>query len=154
MHERRIIETWIDREPGPVFDILVDLRRYGEWLPHSTVFRGTSSISAGPIGPGTSYVETSFWGTRNGRIVELERPCRLCYRQPMALRPAWLGVIDVRVEDTLANVRSGTLLRRTLHLGFSGPVSFFSGAVTHAFAAEIRRMQERLKVHAEQNAAR
>lgn len=152
MQEKRIIETWIDRDPDLVFDILVDLRHYREWLPHSTVFQGTTTISPGPIAPGTTYVESSIWGRRNGRIVELDRPFRVSYRQPMTLRPAWLGTIDVRVEDSLTGAHSGTLLRRTLRLDFQGLIRFFAQPVTHAFATEIRRVQRRLKAHAEQDA--
>ncbi len=106
----RIVETWIGCEPNLVFDTLADLRRYGEWLPPSSVFRGTTAICEGPIRPGTTYVETSPWGTRRGVVTAMHRPVRISYRQPMTLHPAWLGMIDVQVEDTLEAAGSETRL--------------------------------------------
>lgn len=145
MRTTRTIETLIERERGLVFDTLADLRHYDAWLPHSVVFKGTASISEGPIRPGTTYIETSIWGTRNGTITEMDRPARVSYRQPMTLRPAWLGVIDVRVVDILEEAGSSTRLKRSLSLGFQGPVRFFRNAVARSFVIEIERMQARLK---------
>lgn len=69
-----VFEAVIERQRELVFDLLVDLRRYADWLPHSPAFKGTTLISAGPIHTGTTYVETSPWGTRRGTVTALDRP--------------------------------------------------------------------------------
>ncbi len=149
MRTTLIIETLIERERTLVFDILVDLRRYSEWLPRSIVFKGTTSISERPTCVGTTYVESSLWGVRRGTITELHRPDRVSYWQPMTLRPAWIGVIDVRVDDSLSEADSSTRLTRTLRLGFTGPVRLFKSAVARSFRAEIERTHARLKEYTE-----
>lgn len=143
------VEILIRQKRSVIFDVLQDIRGYGEWLPNSIVFRGTSSISEGPIRVGTTYVETSLWGTRQGIVTELDRPRCLQYHQPMTLRPAWLGVIDVRIQDTLTEEDNFTHLTRALTLGFQGPVRNLKTTVAISFRMEIERMQARLKQYAE-----
>ncbi|WP_125903140.1 hypothetical protein [Luteibacter rhizovicinus] len=144
-----VISTAIEQDCGLVFDLLTDLRQYGLWLRRSGVFRGTTAIAPGPIGVGTTYVESSLWGTRHGIINALERPALVSYRQPMALRPRWLGTVDVRINDTLATVEGVTLLTRSIRLTFFGPVRFIKQAVALAFQREIVRTQSALKEYAE-----
>ncbi len=79
----------------------------------------------------------------------MERPGRISYRQPMTLRPSGLGVIDVRIDDTLTKLGSATKLQRRLSLGFQGPVRLLRGAVAQAFEIEIKRTHARLKAYAE-----
>ncbi|MBO9707497.1 MAG: SRPBCC family protein [Caulobacter sp.] len=143
------IEVLIEQDRRKVFDLLVDLRHYGAWLPHSTVFAGTAVIAAGPIAVGTTYVETSFWGARHGLVTALEPPARVSYSQPMTLRPGWAGVIDIHIDDVLEEAGAKTRLTRYLRLDFEGPVRFLDVAVGQAFEREIRRTQARLKAYAE-----
>ncbi len=144
-----VISTTIDQSRTVVFDHLIDLRRYDQWLPPSSVFRGTTSIADGPIRPGTTYVESSVWGTRQGTIEAMGRPCVVSYRQPMTLRPRWLGVVDVHIHDTLEVVGQSTVLTRNIRLGFNGPVRFVRRAVARAFRREIMRTHAALKAYAE-----
>ncbi len=50
-------ETDVGASADDVFSLLADLRGYDPWLPRSSAFHGTSTISDGPIGVGTTYVE-------------------------------------------------------------------------------------------------
>lgn len=139
----------IHARPEPIFDVLVDLRHYGDWLPHSAVFEGTQTISEGPIAEGTRYKEHSLFGTRDGIIVRLRRPSCIAYHQPMSLRPAWLGQLDIDVTDTLTDLGANTELSRTLRVTPSGPVRFAGRAITWFFAREIKRMHAQLKAYVE-----
>ncbi len=132
-----IVETEIEQRREIVYDILVDFRNYDSWLPRSLAFKGTTSISEGPIRVGTTYVEASVWGTRRGTVNALSRPDRMSYSQPMTLNPAILGVIGVRVEDSLTAVGAKTRVTRRLDLGFQGPVRFVAGFVAKSFKTEI-----------------
>jgi uncharacterized protein YndB with AHSA1/START domain len=149
MSRKLEIEVLIERDRRKVFDLLVDLRNYGAWLPHSTVFAGTVVIADGPIVVGSTYVETSVWGTRHGQVTALEPPARASYRQPMSLRPTWAGVIDVHIDDVLQEVGAGTRLTRHLRLDLKGPIRILGGVVGYAFKKEIRRTHARLKAYAE-----
>jgi uncharacterized protein YndB with AHSA1/START domain len=144
-----VISTAIGQDRGLVFDLLTDLRQYDSWLGRSGVFRGTTSIAPGPIRVGTTYVESSLWGTRHGVINALDRPGLVRYRQPMALRPRWLGTVDVRINDTLTTDGHTTLLTRSIRLTFIGPVRFARRAVARAFRREIARTHSALKMRAE-----
>lgn len=153
MRLTRRVETLIETDRATIFDILADLRHYGDWLPHSLVFKGTTAISPGPIGVGTTYVETSPWGTRRGVVTVIDRPDRIAYWQPMTLSPRWLGTVFVRVEDSLAPVGFSTLLRRDLQLRFRGVVTLAAPIVARSFVSEIERIQKWLKSHAEARTA-
>ncbi|UPG88199.1 SRPBCC family protein [Luteibacter aegosomaticola] len=139
----------IRARPEAVFDVLVDLHHYSNWLSHSAVFRGTQAISDGPIAEGTRYTERSPFGTRNGVIVSLQRPSCIAYHQPMALRPAWLGYLDINVTDTLTGIGPDTELSRKLRICAHVPVRFVMHAIHWFFAGEIRRMHAQLKAYVE-----
>jgi hypothetical protein len=149
MRVQRTIETWIDSQPDLIFDVLIDLRSYDEWLPDSAVFRGTTAISRGAIGPGTTYIESSPWGIRRGQVVDMDRPVRISYHQPMTLRHVWMGTIDIHVDDLLTPVNTGTLVKQGLSLDIQGPARVFGSSIASSFVTEIKRMQAQLKAYVE-----
>ena len=149
MSSKLAIEVLIRQDRSQVFDLLVDLRHYGAWLPHSSVFAGTTLISDGPIAVGTTYVEASLWGTRRGSITALQPPECVSYHQPMTLRPRWAGTIDVHIDDVLQDSGGATRLTRHLRLDLHGPVRSLEGVIARAFETEIRRTHARLKAYAE-----
>lgn len=132
-----------------IFSLLSQLREYDRWLPRSTAFYGTSSISDGPISVGTTYVEESPFGVRRGVVTTYDPPRQLDFRQPMTLRPALLGRIDIVLRHSIAQSGESTLVQRSLELSPVGPVRFFMPIITRLFAAENRRMLDRLKIVAE-----
>ncbi len=100
-------EADIEATAERVFSLLVELRDYDRWLPPSSAFHGTTRISDGPIGIGTTYVEPGPFGTRHGVVTALVRPTQLDFEQPMTLRPRFLGVLGIRLFHTLTP--AGTL---------------------------------------------
>jgi uncharacterized protein YndB with AHSA1/START domain len=146
---RLVYEVAIAARRATVFRLLADLRGYEIWLPHSSAFKGTVSISDGPIRLGTTYKETDGFGTRNGRVTEFVEPSLIGFEQPMTPKLAFLGHLDIRLRHELAEVPGGTRLVRTLELGFHGPVRLISRFVTASFDTEIHRMLQCLKIFAE-----
>jgi uncharacterized protein YndB with AHSA1/START domain len=134
---------------GKVFSILAELRDYGRWLPSSSAFRGTHFISEGPIGVGTTYVEPGPLGVRHGKVTEFVPPTRLCFEQPMTLRPRAMGVLGIRLSHTLTPSGDTVRLCRELELEPDGPVKFLMALVVPAFRAENARMMKKLKAYAE-----
>ncbi len=149
MNQSLYFETSINQRPEIIFDLLADLRGYAAWLPRSVIFNGTSSISPGPIAVGTSYVEKSLWGTRRGTVTEMNRPSRLSFHQPMTLRPAWIGNVDIRLYHELIPSGASTRLIRTLDLDICGPARLFSRVILRGFISENHRMLAKLKAYAE-----
>lgn len=144
-----VFQAIVERPPDLVFDILSDLRRYGDWLPHSNVFKGTTAISDDPIRVGTTYVEISPWGIRCGVVTEASRPVRLAFKQPMSLRPRFLGGIDIRLDHAIDAAGSSTRITRTLELDLCGIARLLRRPILRSFAVENRRMLAALKIHAE-----
>ena len=142
-------ETEIRAGAERVFALLAGLRDYDRWLPSSSAFRGTSSISAGPIGVGTTYVEPGPLGIRHGRVTEFVPPKRLAFEQPMTLRPNAMGLIDIRLLMNLTPGADGVRVRRELQLDPQGPVKLIMPLVLRAFRAENERMMRVLKDYAE-----
>ena len=134
-----------------VFSLLVELREYDRWLPRSAAFKGTTEISAGPIAVGTTYIERGPLGIRRGRLIELERPARLNFEQPMTLRPRFFGAIGIRVFHTLTPGTGSVHLLRRIELSPRGLVKLAMPLVVNAFRAENERMIGILKEFAERN---
>ena len=135
-----------------VFALLVDLRDYGRWLPRSSAYKGTTTISDGPIAAGTTYVERSPFGTRRGTITECVAPTRLDFEQPMTMNPPPLGVIDIVVSHVLTPGVDSVHLVRRLRLSPRGPVRFAMPLVLRSFKTENARMMQALKTYAEREA--
>ncbi|MGH6817159.1 MAG: SRPBCC family protein [Methylovirgula sp.] len=132
-----------------VFWLLAELRDYDRWLPRSSAFRGTNNISDGPIAVGTTYIEPGPFGVRHGKVTEFAPPNRLCFEQPMTVKPEALGIIGIRLFHTLTPRLDTVHLRRELQLEPHGPVKFAMPLVVLAFRVENARMMKMLKAFAE-----
>jgi uncharacterized protein YndB with AHSA1/START domain len=145
-------ETGIRASAELVFSLLAELRDYDRWLPRSTAFKGTTQISKGPIAVGTTYIERSPLGTRNGRVTRLDRPTHLNFEQPMTIRPRLFGVIGIQLFHTLTPGIDSVHLLRLLQLSPRGPVKLVMPHVVRAFRMENERMIGILKEFAEKEA--
>jgi uncharacterized protein YndB with AHSA1/START domain len=142
-------EADIQASAERVFALLADLRNYGQWLPASSAFYGTTEISEGPIDVGTTYVERSPVGIRHGVLTALVRPTRLNFEQPMTLKPRLLGSIGIKLSHTLTPAAGAVHVLRRLELEPHGPVALLMPLILRAFRAENERMMRTLKAFAE-----
>jgi uncharacterized protein YndB with AHSA1/START domain len=140
-----VLEKDIRGSAEAVFDTIVDLRGYGRWLGSSTEYSGTAEISDDPVKAGTTYVEPSPSGVRRGTVTELDRPARVTFHQPMTLKPAFLGVIDIHVTYTLTPGAGGVHLRRVVALGLGPPMRLLRPVVVPRFRKESERTMRALK---------
>jgi uncharacterized protein YndB with AHSA1/START domain len=134
-----------------VFSLLADLRDYERWLPASSAFHGTLTISEGPIAVGTTYLEPKPFGTRHGVVTAMDAPTWLGFEQPMTLKPRFIGMIGIRLSHTLTPRGGSVHLRRELELSPRGPIRFAMPFVLKMFRAENERMMTTLKACAEAN---
>ncbi len=143
-------ERFIRASADRVFALLADLRDYDRWLPRSTAFYGTSRISDGPIGLGTTYVEESPFGVRRGIVTGFTPPITLNFEQPMQLKhTALFGEIGIKLFHTLTPQGQRVQVLRQLQLTPKGPVRLLMPVIARAFRAENERMMGRLKTFAE-----
>ena len=65
---------------GDVFARLADVEGHNEWMPgKGSILKGTRLTSSGPPGLGTTYEDTTKFGTTPGEIVEFDPPRRLLH---------------------------------------------------------------------------
>ena len=128
-----------------VFSLLAELRDYDRWLPGSSAFHGTVSISEGPIAVGTTYVEPRPLRHAARHRQRMDRPTRLEFEQPMTLKPPFRGVIGIKLWHALTPKGSSVHLLRSLQLSPRGPVRLGMPFVVRMFRVENERMMKTLK---------
>ncbi|WP_370617172.1 SRPBCC family protein [Mumia qirimensis] len=75
-----VIERTIAAPVDRVFARLVDIDRYGEWMPaKGTILRGTRQTSPGVVGLGTTFVDETKLGQTPGDVVEFEAPTAVVF---------------------------------------------------------------------------
>ncbi len=147
-------ETHIAAEPRHVFAVIADLRDYLRWLPLSSAFDGTTDISDGPVGLGTTYVERTPGSERAGRVVAFDAPHRIAFEQPMPLTIpglSWCGSLDIRVGYTLTGTAHGTRVVRDVRIEPRGPIRFAAPLMRRPFREENQRVVDALKAFVERD---
>ena len=151
-----------------VFKTLTDLPSYSTWLPNSTAYKGTTSISSTPLALGTTYIETNPSGTKTGTVTEYEEPTRVAFSQPLKLKPdgvGWTVGIVVRVglrevdgRDVNSSGRGNgdgdkegkrTVVVRETEVEYPALLRLFRAVLDKGFVDEGRRTLEMLKKHLE-----
>jgi uncharacterized protein YndB with AHSA1/START domain len=132
-----------------VFAAIVDLRGYDRWLTRSSAYKGTTEVSAEPIGVGTTYEESSPTGVRRGTVTEFEPPTRVTFHQPMTMRPRFFGVVDIHVTYQLTPGTDSTHIERIVRLSLSRPLHVIRPLVLPQFRAESERTMSALKAFVE-----
>ena len=91
--------TVIRRPIGVVFERLVDLPGYGQWMHRTGLFRRCRLVSDGPVRQGTTYLDATRMGTFEGEVTEFASPSRLAFRE--TLRRFGSPVMQARPEYSL-----------------------------------------------------
>jgi uncharacterized protein YndB with AHSA1/START domain len=144
-----VFEENIRASAERVFGLLADLRNYDRWLPPSSAFHGTTEISDGPIGVGTTYVETGPSGVRRGRVTDFDPPTRIGFEQPMTMKPRGAGVVNIDLVHMLTPTTDGVRLVRTVSLSLTGPIRVVRPLVRRSIVAENTRMIAAIRAYAE-----
>jgi hypothetical protein len=141
----------INSTASKIFNVVVDLQSYAEWLPNSTSFPGITSISESPVKLGTTYVESTPSGIRSGKVIEFSRPSKVVFHQPMQLNRAPEGVlIDIKVEVLLREKDEGvTTVERNVYLEFPEPLLDLKPVFEKGASTEGARVMDLLKKRVE-----
>jgi len=73
------INETVDRPIEEVFEKLVDIPSYPDWMPDDGLLVTCSKDSEGPVGQGTTYTDRTRVGTVRGEVVEFDRPSRVVF---------------------------------------------------------------------------
>jgi uncharacterized protein YndB with AHSA1/START domain len=73
------IRETIERPIEEVFERLVDIPRYPEWMPRGGLFVTCRKDSEGPVGVGTRYSDVTTLGTVRGEVSEFVHPHRVVF---------------------------------------------------------------------------
>lgn len=104
------IEETVDRPIEEVFEQLVDIPRYPEWMPKDGLFVSCSQDSDGPVGVGTSYTDETRLGPAAGEVSVFEPPKRVVFHYTarllgMQVIEGWLGYTLERAGESATRVR-------------------------------------------------
>lgn len=144
------IEETIDRPIEVVFDRLVDIPRYPEWMPKKGLLITCTQDSKGQVGLGTAYSDKTWLGTARGEVVAFERPNRVVFRYTLR----WLGalVMEGRPGYVLESDGEGrTLVHHTAEGHLAGPFKVLRPVVQVIARGERRRTVDALKASLENN---
>ncbi len=108
------VDEVIERPIEQVFERLVDLSHYEDWMPRTGIFKRCSQTSEGLVDLGTTFIDQGRMGTFRGEVVEFQRPSRVIFKETLH----WFGspVVEARLQYELTPVPRGTALH---HLGES-----------------------------------
>lgn len=137
------IETTIKRPIEDVFERLVDISAYAQWLPQAGLFIKSSQCSEGPVTQGTPYIDETTVGTLRGEVIEFQRPARVVFRQ--TLRWFGLAVMESRPGYALEPVAEGTRLHHTAEARLYGIFKLLHPRVVRLARAERQRTVDALK---------
>ena len=139
-----------------LFRLLSDLPNYGEWLPGSTAYGGTTDVEPYPVQRGSRYHDgkpdgdgRDWWGTVTG----FQPPGALDFQHTIQARPL-AATIDVRIHYSLEQQDGETVVSRWLVLDVKMPLVFrpLRPLVTASFDKENLRTMAALKQYAEARA--
>lgn len=75
------IDGTVDRPIEEVFERLVDIDDYRNWMDRSWLFMDTGQVSEGPVDQGTEFYDKTILGTLPGSVIHFERPTTVVFRQ-------------------------------------------------------------------------
>lgn len=140
-------QTIIQRQPDPIYQLLLDLPAYKVWLPSSNMYTETELTSDYPIRQGTTYVDRGQSSVMQGEIVEMEPAKRIVFHQVTnPQRRSWLASgLDITIRYTLQPVAEGTRVTRELILHAHGLFFVLQAVLLRLIRAENERILAALK---------
>ena len=103
------IHVTIKRPIEEVFEQLVDIPRYPEWMPDNGLFITCTKDSEGPIGVGTEYSDKTKLGTVHGEVTAFDRPHKVVFHYTarllgMTVMEGWPGYELERDGETATKI--------------------------------------------------
>jgi Polyketide cyclase / dehydrase and lipid transport len=113
----------VDAPPATLFKLLSDMPRYGEWLPGSDAFQGTTEVEPYPVRLGSRYHDgkpgqagKSWWGTVTG----FQPPGSIDFHHTISVRQL-RATVDVHIHYSFEG-EGRTRVTRWLVLDIATPI--------------------------------
>jgi uncharacterized protein YndB with AHSA1/START domain len=138
------IDIIINRPIQEVFEKLIDIPGYNEWMPDKGLFVSCTKDSEGPVGPGTLYSDKTLIGTVRGRVSEFDRPNKVVFqyraeRGGKIIMEGWPGY-------KLENKNNGTTILHHFAKGYLyGPFRLLQPVIQRIARNERQRTVNALK---------
>ncbi|MFF6834381.1 MULTISPECIES: SRPBCC family protein [unclassified Streptomyces] len=146
---RSTISITTEAAPEQAYSCLRDPRRYGDWLPRSASYRGTTPGRTTPAAIGDTYVDHTPLGKVRGTVTDAS-PGRLAAFRQATDDDALVIDIVYRVEPAAG----GCTVTRTGRIAVAGRLRPVGPLVTAMVRRENRRTMARLKEHLDRSAPR
>lgn len=121
------LERMVKAPINAVFERLADIESINEWQPRrGSIRRKSVQTSPGPVGRGTTYVDSTLFGKAPGEVETFDRPERLVYHWRQAapwgslLAEGWPGYTLESVGERETLVRHDA---RLTTYGIYGPAT-------------------------------
>src|SRR5262249_60508994 len=93
---------------------------YGRWLPGSSAFGGTVSVTPYPVRLGTTYLDAGPI-EKPGEVTEFDRPRRIAFHHTVQIRNPIKLDVDARIRYVFEASQGGTAVLRELDLSWDLP---------------------------------
>ena len=142
------IRETIHRPIEAVFERLIDIDRYPEWMADSWFYITSRKESPGPVRVGTEYTDVTRLGSVRGEVVELDRPRRVVFHYVVRtlgrdVMHGWPGYELEPMDD------SRTRLHHRAEGRLHGPFRMLRPVIQRIADGERRRTVESLKASLE-----
>ncbi len=149
----KLYATSIAAPAEALFRLLADLPNYGQWLPGSADYGGTTDVEPYPVQLGSRYHDgkpdepgSDWWGTVTG----FQPPGSIDFQHTIRVRQL-KATIDVHIHYSLEQRDGETLVVRWLIMDFTMPVLTrpLRGLAIRRFDQENTRTMAALRQYAE-----
>ena len=135
--------TSIDRPLDEVFARLTDLSGYGAWMPRTGLFGSCRQTSDGPVGKGTTYVDSSRMGRFPGEVTEFESPSRVAFSETMSM--SGRDMMQARPGYRLESSDTGTVVHHVAQGELFGAMRMMKPMARWMAKSERNRILRSLK---------
>ncbi|GCE30590.1 hypothetical protein KDA_60740 [Dictyobacter alpinus] len=148
-------QTVIQRQPEPLYQLILDLSGYKAWLPSSTLYSETALTSDYPLQVGSSYVDRGQASIMYGEITVLEPGKRIVFRQTTnpQLHSFFKNSLTITIYYTLEPVAKGTSITRECTIQAQGIFILAQGLLLHSMRQENTRILAAMKSYMESRVA-
>lgn len=142
------IHETIEQPIEDVFEQLIDIDGYPDWMPEGGLFVTCSQESEGPVGEGTRYRDVTRLGTVRGDVVAFRAPREVTFHYTARL----FGVMAMEGWPGYTLEPAGAGATRVHHVAngrLYGPFRLFRPLVQRIAEGERRRTVDALKASLE-----
>lgn len=143
------IQTVIQSPIDDVFERIVNISDYSEWMPDTGLFINTKQQLNGPVTLGTRYTGKTSIGTWHGEIIQFDKPYKVEFRHQLR----WFGipVMETRPSYQLKSNAGGTKIYHRARGKLYGFFKLMRGKASEMAKAERKRTVIALKESLQSN---